>query len=99
MRKRVTNRVAVVALVVFLVFGASPAFYLHMRQADDLRQQTAFFTAFDACDKHMSQDKAYVSFTDPANIPCFQKALKAGPDESFKLTGSGFKSVVGSSAG
>lgn len=84
MKKSGIKRTAIISMVMFLVLGAPGAFYLHRRQAEDLRQQTAFFTVIGACDKHMAQDKTYVSFTDPANIPCFQEALKAGPDESFK---------------
>lgn len=80
------KKAVIIFLVVLSVLGMSGAFYLHMRQMDDLKQQTAFFTTFTSCAKQMPQDKTYVSFEDPANVPCFRKALKAGPDESFKFT-------------
>ena len=58
-RKIAIKRGAVAALLVLSVLGAFCVFCLHMRQAENLKQQP--------------QDKMYVSFNDPANIPCLQK--------------------------
>ena len=86
MKENKIKRAVITLLGIILVLGVPAAFYLHIRQSDDLKQQTAFFNAFNSCAKQMPQNKIYGSFTDPANIPCFQQALKAGPDESFQYT-------------
>jgi hypothetical protein len=55
--------------------------YLCVLGVADLRNQMVFASTFDACAKHKPQDKNYQMYTDPASIPCYQQALKAGPDK------------------
>jgi uncharacterized protein YxeA len=78
-------KVVITSLIVFLVVGTFAGFYLHRLQTNELRNQTIFFTVFNSCAKHRPQDKNYQPFLDSQNIPCYQNALKAGPDKSFEF--------------
>lgn len=73
------------ALVLVLVLSLTGCLYFYNVNANENREQVAFANVFDACAKRVPQDRNYQMYLDPDNIPCYQKALKAGHDKSSEF--------------